>query len=178
MFMLYSRFHSENSSVFGLSEHAFVWMFCVKVWYYNLDVVNESSNALFWGDAMSQCWNRTCHFVDIYYFFVSQASVELSQSMRDYWFNFASNHDPNVGVSVDMEWSGVSERGNILVFDEDISTQSLYRDRVEICAFFDSIGYVAPFSMPDTESAEEDESSAVKITTMLIGSLIGLAVMM
>jgi len=132
-----------------------------NAWYYNLDVVNEDSNELFWGNAMSQCWNRTCHFVDIYYLFMNHAAaqqvdddtVSLSQSMRNYWFNFAANHDPNMGVSVDVEWPGVSDSDNILVFDDEISTKSMVSDRVEICAFFDSIGYVAPFSMPDTETS-------------------------
>ena len=140
------------------------------VFYYNLDVVNPSANQDYFGYGFPQCWEKTCHVIDLYYLFLGNEeaqsadgeTLELSQSMRDYWLNFASSLDPNNGISVDAEWpefSTATDSANIFVLDETISTASTDSDRVEVCAFFDSIGYIAPFSMPDVDATSTTEEA-------------------
>ena len=126
-----------------------------NVYYYNLDAVNEASNTLFygqWGDLFSQCNQKSCHLNDILYLFmddemaqkVDDDTLELSRSMRNYWFNFAKNHNPNEGVPVDVEWPGLQQDDNIMILDESKRTASMRQDRAEICAIFHSIGYLGP----------------------------------
>jgi len=122
-----------------------------NVYYYNLDAVFEESHQLFFGqfgDLFPQCTNRVCHLIDVMYFFMNERlaqlvddkTLELSRSMRNYWFNFAKYHDPNKGVPVDVQWPGIDEEKNIMVLDEKKRTVSMSEDRVEICDFFHSIG--------------------------------------
>jgi len=126
-----------------------------SVYYYNLDAVNEESHKLFfgqWGDLFPQCSNRVCHLTDILYLFMNEVmaqnvddeTLELSRSMRNYWFNFAKYHDPNKGVPVDVQWPGIVEENNIMVLDERKEAIAISTDRAEICAFFNSIGYMEP----------------------------------
>merc|ERR1719229_258723 len=126
--------------------------------------------------------------------------------MMDYWFNFAVKHartleewgaigkflnDPNVGVNVNgTEWPTASETENILILDEEISTASISSDRVDICALFDSIGYVAPYQYPYVESttttpepsdgdAKEDDDGGLKsgtVVLIVLGILVGLLI--
>merc|ERR1739838_566874 len=130
-------------------------------YYYNLDVVNTASFDLFWGGtADPSCSTRTCHAVDLLYTwmplgldqYMDTETIDLTQSIMDYWFNFASNHDPNTGVSVDTEWPGIDDSENIMILDEELSTASISTDRVDICAMFDSVGYIAPYSYPDVDT--------------------------
>jgi len=45
---------------------------------------------------------------------------------------------------VDTQWPGIKEENNIMVLDETKRTIAMSTDRAEICAFFNSIGYMEP----------------------------------
>merc|ERR1712083_1194987 len=119
--------------------------------------------------------------------YLDEETVDLADSMMDYWFNFASNHNPNEGVSVDVRWPGVNESDNIFILDETISTASISTDRVDICALFDSVGYVPPFSYPDVDettttdpdAAEEGDDDALSggtIAFIVIATVVALVI--
>merc|ERR1719361_455743 len=151
-----------------------------NVYYYNLDIVNPSINVYF--DVNGNCINRTCHVIDLLYLFTpsigDDEALEMGHSMMDYWFNFAVNHDPNEGVNVSSTvWPEVSESENIFILDEELSTASISSDRADICAFFDSIGYVPPYKYPNVDgTAKEDDDGGLEsgtIVLIVIGVLVG-----
>jgi len=162
-----------------------------NAYYYNLDHVDTDIGG--WFDTvllggLPICANVTCHGADIVYTFMSggiedeldldDSTIDLAESMMDYWFNFATNQDPNTGVSVGVEWPGVDESENILIFDDPISTSSMDTDgRADICAFLDSVGYLEPFSMPDTETAASTESESLGNGGMIFGIIVAMMIM-
>jgi len=172
-----------------------------NVYYYNLDIVNPSINIFY--DFEGNCINRTCHGIDLLYLLmpwgiedlVDDEALEMGHLMMDYWFNFAVNHDPNVGVDVSgTVWPEVSESENIFILDEELSTASISSDRLsDICTFFDSIGYVAPYkypnmtipfpstnttttSDPDAKESDNDGLEGGTIAVIVIGVLVGVLV--
>jgi len=146
-----------------------------NAYYYNLDHVDTVIGSYFDMTLLGGlpiCANATCHGVDIMYLFLDlgmgldYSTIDLAESMMDYWFNFAANQDPNTGVSVGVEWPGVDESENILILDVPISTSSMDTDRrADICAFLDSVGYLEPFSMPDLETTTTSTTTDPDATT-------------
>merc|ERR550525_2068015 len=82
--------------------------------------------------------------------YISPESLNFTKSMQKYWFNFASNHDPNIGESVDVEWPSFAhgDEDDMLLLNYEMN--SVVMDNDPKCAFFDSIGYVPPYQYPQT----------------------------
>merc|ERR1711972_693865 len=67
--------------------------------------------------------------------------------------------------------------------DEELSTASISTDRADICAFFDSMGYVAPYNYPSTDTTTTSDPDAKKsdddglgggtIAVIVIGVVVG-----
>ena len=84
---------------------------------------------------------------------LDEQTLALSQSMRDYWINFATNHDPNMGVAVNVEWPTFDQNENVLILDKAISTESTAVYGADICSFLDAVGYMAPFTIQGLQAS-------------------------
>lgn len=137
-------------------------------YYYRMNTVNEEVNQIFW-DSKPQCWNRTCHGIDLLYSHRASGftdlldnetisvdayddTLALSEMMQAYWTNFALFEDPN---DDDLEsWPEYTRCGglqNQLIFnDSTVSTRRVPRS--DICAFWDKVGYLPPFNDPSDET--------------------------
>merc|ERR1712129_46218 len=97
---------------------------------------------------------RACHFSEVFYLFLvdefapfmANDSRAVGEEMQALWSDFAKNGEPGNEWPQYVQDDGVE---NFVVFGgEDgalLSTAATSDDRVELCAFWDSVGYVAPF---------------------------------
>jgi len=81
-----------------------------------------------WGSRYFFCRGHVCHGSELPFVFHTTGNFsftneeeKLSNSMIDYWTNFAKSGDPNVGVSVPRKWDPVTDPNHIpyLILETD-----------------------------------------------------------
>eukprot|EP01133_Synstelium_polycarpum_P008932 gene8932-10471_t len=106
-----------------------------------------------WGPLYPNCVGHVCHGSELPFVFDSASKggytftpeeQDLAINMNNYWMNFVVNGDPNVGLSVPVEWPVYNEtsEASILFNTPPTITYNLLQEQ---CDFLDnSIGYTNP----------------------------------
>jgi len=102
-----------------------------------------------WGPNYPNCVGHCCHGSELPFVFNTATSTgyiitpqeqELSYNMNNYWMNFVVNSNPNIGLSIPVEWPtyNTTDKMNINFQTPPFVESNLLNSN---CNFFDSIGY-------------------------------------
>ena len=149
-----------------------------KKYYYRMDTVNYEvyrhvNPAQLPGSGNNtECYNRTCHGIDLLYSHRSQEydeyldnqTVELSEVVQSYWTNFAKYHDPNEDNLVKWpEYNHCWNLDNLLVFEDQARKSRVSGSAT--CQFWDRVGYVPPYADPSMNTTMTPFTPAERTTS-------------
>jgi len=172
-----------------------------NIYYYNFDVVNPILAQSLFNPTAPSCWNTTCHGVDLFYLFTAPVfgqffdnkTIAIGEEMQILWSNFAKTYNPNNDDegNVDNIWPKYTNKydnENLLDFEDynkyvKKSTDTDI-DYVEICSFWNKVGYSGNFSNPTmvkdgdmTTTNDGDEVGASLISTPIMYIVISFLVL-